>query len=185
MILLICDLQVSILGDSLLQNARKKFGGSNTRDYIRGSCTIEELTDDVIKHHSRGGTLNPYCVVMCGVNDIINSATLSDFNQELKKLINYLLRKGYYMLLVTLPLTVSSVMTINNSIPAFNGIIMSYHTKPNISIIPFHKVFKQSKTSSLLLKSIHLKTKYCPVVLSENACTFIKELIEKEIPEYF
>lgn len=180
-----CDLQVSILGDSLLQNARKKFGGSNTLDHIRDLCTIKQLTVDVITHHSRGGTFNPYCVVMCGVNDIINSVTLSDFNQELKKLINYLLRKGYYMLLVTLPLTVSSVMTINNSVPAFNGIIMSYHTKPNISIIPFHKVFKESKSSALLLKSIHLNTKYCPVVLSENACTFIKELIEKEIAGNF
>ncbi|XP_054285873.1 uncharacterized protein LOC129002238 isoform X2 [Macrosteles quadrilineatus] len=172
--------EVSILGDSMLQRARSQFGGSRRKDCREDHFTMQHLLTDVMNFYSERQRLNHFCVLMCGVNDIFTDVPPVAFNQMLKKLINFLLAKGHYIFLVTIPNVICSVAEINKKTLGMNGFLLSYHTKAKLSIIPFHKKFLEYQNRKSLFHSIRETTLNRFTVLSDIACTLIREMIEEE-----
>ncbi|XP_054285874.1 uncharacterized protein LOC129002238 isoform X3 [Macrosteles quadrilineatus] len=171
--------EVSILGDSLLQRARSQFGGSRSKDCRENHFTMQGLLNEVMNFYSEGQRLNHFCVLMCGVNDMFTDISLVALNQTLKRLLNFLSGKGHYVFLVTFPNVISSVAEINRKAIDMNGFLASYHSKPNLSVIRFHKKFLQCENRKSLFYSIREKSSISFTVLSDIACKLIREMIEK------
>lgn len=176
-----------MLGDSQMKRLLRAWAGNNgsrqkkmTAHCAESGWTTTELKIAIRQNHT---SFNSICFVLIGLNDILQKVPITTVKSNILSIVNILTTSGKSVLISTLPPTLDRIDKRQSEIKIINIFIQSLQTKPNVSVITFHKQFPPFSSNNLDLYQLsYANGRPDKLHLSINGFQLLISLIREVLP---